>query len=91
MRGKISIWCILSLIEKYKCAKVKEMIVTYELWDPVIAQVAPNFATWRKWTPFDANKLEKAALLHKDTVGHVQQWRGGFGLEVSKSSRAMLP
>lgn len=74
---------ISSLVEEYKCAKVRlEMMLLYSN-DPFVAQAAPILATGRKWTPLAATEQAKAALRHKDIVGRVQEGRIGLGLGAS--------
>ncbi|KAL7871504.1 hypothetical protein SRHO_G00064870 [Serrasalmus rhombeus] len=48
--------------------------------EPIIA--APALRTGKKWTPKAAVADARAALRHRDIVGHVQQGGGGFGLGV---------
>lgn len=71
---------ISSLVEEFKCAKVRLEMSLTDSRDPVVRGAPPTLATGRKWTPATAVQQAKSALLHRDVVGHVQQGRGGFGL-----------
>ncbi|KAI2644850.1 hypothetical protein H4Q32_030713 [Labeo rohita] len=71
---------ISSLVEDFKCAKVRLHMSLTESRDPVVRGAALTLATGKKWTPATAVLQAKSALLHRDVVGHVQQGRGGFGL-----------
>ncbi|KAJ8347374.1 hypothetical protein SKAU_G00287750 [Synaphobranchus kaupii] len=48
--------------------------------DPFVRGAAPTLATGKKWKPAATVAEAKAALRHRDIVGHVQHGRGGFGL-----------
>ncbi|KAJ8333436.1 hypothetical protein SKAU_G00414440 [Synaphobranchus kaupii] len=48
--------------------------------DLFVRGAAPTLATGKKWKPAAAVAEAKAALRHRDIVGHVQHGRGGFGL-----------
>ena len=71
---------ISSVVEEFKCAKVRLEMSLTDSRDPVVRGAPPTLATGRKWTPATAVLQAKSALLHRDVVGHVQQGRGGFGL-----------
>ncbi|KAL3991385.1 ubiquilin-like protein [Sarotherodon galilaeus] len=58
-----------SLVEEFKCAKVRFM----DSRDPIVRGTAPTLATGRKWTPATSVLQAKSALQHRDVVGHVQQ------------------
>lgn len=71
---------ITSLVEDFKCAKVRLDMSLAESRDSIVRGAVPAPATGRKWTPATAVTQAKSALLHRDVVGHVQQGRAGFGL-----------
>uniref|UniRef100_A0A3B3B355 Reverse transcriptase domain-containing protein n=1 Tax=Oryzias melastigma TaxID=30732 RepID=A0A3B3B355_ORYME len=68
-----------SLVEEFKCAKVRLDMSLSDSKDPVVRGAAPVLATGRKWTPGTAVLQAKSALRHRDIVGHVQGDRRGFG------------
>lgn len=74
---------ISSLMEEYKCAKVRLEMTLTESKDPLVRGAAPTLKTGRKWKPEAAVAEAKAALRHRDVVGHVNQGRGGFGLGIA--------
>ncbi|KAL3999364.1 acyl-CoA thioesteraes 11 [Sarotherodon galilaeus] len=71
---------IASLVDEFKCAKVRLEMSLTDSRDPIVRGTAPTLATGRKWTPATSVLQAKSALRHRDVVGHVQQGRGGFGL-----------
>ncbi|KAL6462518.1 hypothetical protein MHYP_G00289400 [Metynnis hypsauchen] len=71
---------ISSLTEEYKCAKSRLEMTLSESRDPLVCCAAPALRTGRKWNPKAAVADARAALRHRDIIGHVQQGRGGFGL-----------
>ncbi|KAL6462976.1 hypothetical protein MHYP_G00293980 [Metynnis hypsauchen] len=71
---------ISSLTEEYKCAKSRLEMTLSESRDPLVRCAAPALRTGRKWNPKAAVADARAALRHRDIIGHVQQGRGGFGL-----------
>ncbi|KAL7834883.1 hypothetical protein SRHO_G00291360 [Serrasalmus rhombeus] len=73
---------ISSLTEEYKCAKARLEMTLSESRDPLVCCAAPALRTGKKWTPKAAVADARAALRHRDIVGHVQKGRGGFGLGV---------
>ncbi|KAM4567620.1 uncharacterized protein V3H82_011871 [Fundulus diaphanus] len=75
---------ITSLAEEYKCAKVRLEMTLQDSSDLLVSQAAPVLATGRKWTPLAATEQAKAALRHRDIVGHVQEGWSGLGLGTSK-------
>uniref|UniRef100_A0A3P9H1W7 Reverse transcriptase domain-containing protein n=1 Tax=Oryzias latipes TaxID=8090 RepID=A0A3P9H1W7_ORYLA len=77
---------ISSLVEEYKCAKVRLEMTLQDTCDSLVVQAAPILATGRKWAPKAATDLAKAALRHKDIVGCVQEGRSGLGLSSSAPS-----
>lgn len=77
---------ITSLVEEYKCSKVRLLLTLRDSRDQTISKAAPPLATGRKWTPSDAAQHAMSALRHTDIVGHVQMGRGGFGLAPRKPS-----
>lgn len=70
-----------SLVEEYKCAKARLEMTLTESRDPLVRGAAPILATGRKWKPAAAVAVAKTALRHRDIVGHVQNGRGGLGME----------
>lgn len=52
-----------SLVEKYKCGKVKLENALTEFWDSVLRGGALNLATRKQWTPAAAVLDEKIACL----------------------------
>lgn len=71
---------ISSLVEEFKCAKVRLETSLTDSRDPVVRGAPPTLATGREWTPAATVLQAKSALIHRDVVGQVQQGRGGFGL-----------
>lgn len=71
---------ITSLIDEYKCSKVRLLMTLKDSKDQITSNAAPALVTGRKWTPSSAAKQAMSALKHSDIVGHVQLGRGGFGL-----------
>ncbi|KAK2857716.1 hypothetical protein Q7C36_005635 [Tachysurus vachellii] len=61
---------ISSLVEEYKCAKVRLEMMLLDLSDPF-------------WIPLAATEQAMAALRHKDIVGRVQEGRSSLGLGAS--------
>ncbi|KAL1263729.1 hypothetical protein QQF64_006468 [Cirrhinus molitorella] len=74
---------ISSLVEEYKCAKSRLEMTLTDSRDPVVRGAAPTLVTGRKWKPSAAVAVAKAAVRHRDIVGHVQHGRGGFGSEAA--------
>ncbi|KAK2864561.1 hypothetical protein Q7C36_003715 [Tachysurus vachellii] len=60
---------ISSLVEDYKCAKVRLELMLLDLSDPFVAHLG--------------HRQAKAALRHKDIVGQVQEGSSGLGLGAS--------
>ncbi len=48
-------------------------------WDSVVRGVASSLPTGKKWTQA-LTVLDTKSARHMDSVGHVRQGRGGFGL-----------
>ncbi len=71
---------ISSLVEEYKCSKVRLEMTLTESRDPFVRGAAPSLATGRRWRPGVAVAQGKSTLRHRDIVGQVQQSRGGLGL-----------
>ncbi|KAJ8412700.1 hypothetical protein AAFF_G00116510 [Aldrovandia affinis] len=69
-----------SLMEEYKCSKVRLQMTLKDSRAQTISNAAPLLLTGWKWTPSEAVQQPTSALRHKDIVGHVQQGRGGFSL-----------
>ncbi len=72
-----------SLVEEYKCAKARLEMTLTESRDPFVRGAAPTLATGRKWKPSAAVAVAKAALRHRDIVGHVQHGRSGLGVQTT--------
>lgn len=69
-----------SLVEEFKCAKVRLEMSLTDSQDPIMRGAASTVAVGRKWTPATAVLQAKSALRHRDVVCHIKQGRGGFGL-----------
>ena len=51
-----------SLVEEFKCSKVRLEMTLTESRDPCVAQAAPTLETGRKWTPAEATQQAKSDL-----------------------------
>ncbi|XP_029942924.1 NLR family CARD domain-containing protein 3-like, partial [Salarias fasciatus] len=61
---------ISSLVEEYKRTKVRLEMTLQGTCDALVAQAAPILATGRKWTPPAVVEQAKAAIRHRDIMGH---------------------
>ncbi|XP_025760230.1 uncharacterized protein LOC112844845 [Oreochromis niloticus] len=65
-----------SLVEEFKCAKVRLEMSLTDSQDPIVRGTAPTLATGRKWTPATSVLQAKSALQHRDVVGLSRSWVG---------------
>ena len=73
-----------SLIEEFKCTKVRTELLLSGSKDILVSNVVPNPTRGRKWNPRVAVQEAEAALKHAEIVGNVQFGRGGLGLGPGK-------
>ena len=69
-----------SLVEEFKCTKVRTELLLAGSKDVVVSNVVPNPTKGRKWNPRTAAQEAEAALRHREIVGNVQIGREGLGL-----------
>ena len=75
---------ITSLVEEFKCTKVRTELLLSGSKDAVVSKVVPNPIKGRKWNPRIAVQEAEATLRHTEIVGNVQIGRGGLGLGPGK-------
>lgn len=68
---------ISSLVEEFKCTKVRLEMTLSESWDRSIQTAGPHLTSGWKWTQNEAIQQAKSALQHAE--GYVQQGRGCLG------------
>ena len=68
-----------SLVEEFKCAKVRTELLLTGSKDRIVSGLAPNPSKGRKWKPKVAVQEAEAALRHGEIMGNVQIGRGGLG------------
>ena len=73
-----------SLVEEFKCTKVRTELLLAGSKDVVVSKVVPNPTKGRKWNPRMAAQEAEATLRHTEIVGNVQIGRGGLGLGPGK-------
>ena len=73
-----------SLVEEFKCNKVRTELLLAGSKDVVVSKVVPNKTKGRKWNPRMAAQEAEATLRHTEIVGNVQIGRGGLGLGPGK-------
>ena len=65
-----------SLVEEFKCTKVRTELLLAGSRDVVDSKVVPNPTKGRKWNPRMAAQEAEATLGHAEIVGNVQIGRG---------------
>jgi len=73
-----------SLVEEFKCTKVKTELLLAGSKDVVVSKVVPNPTKGRKWNPRMAVQEAEATLRHTEIVGNVQIGQGGLELGPGK-------
>ena len=73
-----------SLVEEFKCTKVRTELLLAGSKDVVVSKVVPNPTEGRKWNPRMAAQEAEAILRHTEIVDNVQIGRGGLGLGTGK-------
>ena len=73
-----------SLVEEFKCTKVRTELLLAGSKDFVVSKVVPNPTKGMKWNPKMAAQEAEATLKHAEIVGNVQIGREGLGLGPGK-------
>ncbi|GFS06016.1 reverse transcriptase [Elysia marginata] len=68
-----------SILEEYKCGKVRLVTMLEESDDPVVKTVQPSIKTGRKWKVAEAIDEAKKCLRLKEVIGQTQTDRKGLG------------
>ncbi|GFR91728.1 reverse transcriptase [Elysia marginata] len=68
-----------SILEEYKCGKVRLVTMLEESGDPVVKTVQPSIKTGRKWKVAEAIDEAKECLRLKEVIGQTQTDRKGLG------------
>ncbi|XDV11573.1 hypothetical protein PO909_000474, partial [Leuciscus waleckii] len=76
--GKLKLWC-------FQFGLLPCLMWPISIYEVTLSHASrlERLATGRKWKPSAAVAAAKAALRHRDIVGHVQHGRGGLGLEAA--------
>ncbi|GFR85040.1 reverse transcriptase [Elysia marginata] len=68
-----------SILEEYKCGKVRLVTMLEESDDPVVKTVQPSIKTGRNWKVAEAIDEAKECLRLKEVIGQTQTDRKGLG------------
>ncbi|GFR61990.1 reverse transcriptase [Elysia marginata] len=68
-----------SVLEEYKCGKVRLVTMLEDSDDPVVKTVQPSFKTDRKWKVTEAIDEANECLKMKEVIGQTQTDRKGLG------------
>ena len=77
---------IVSLVEEFKCAKVRTELLITESRDGIVNPLNPYPGKGQKWKPKVAVQEAEAALRHGEIIGNVQVWHGGLERTSGKPS-----
>ena len=73
-----------SVLEEYKCGKVRLHMMLEESEDPAVKSIQPTLKSGRKWKVGEAVNLAKQCLNTKEVIGLTQTDRKGLGWSSTK-------
>ncbi|GFN81504.1 polyprotein [Plakobranchus ocellatus] len=70
-----------SIVEEYKCGKVRLMTMLEDSEDPAVRSIQPQLRSGRKWKVDKAVNQAKESLKVKEVIGFTQTEKKGLGSE----------